>query len=416
MKWLKRLSLVAIVAGLLLVTYRPSGGAGIVNNSGTSSEDSLAVAVLSVDSMGFPVSADSFFVMTIKSGTNEVIFRDSGTIAMTGLDSAVLAGKTYYYYHRAVADIDGAGAVGQYVGIVTAKKNSPLYLTPNVFEFQIANVEFSDMGDSVGLGARTSLAAIDSLGFIIDSLYAVIDSIRNHPKWVMVPSDTTWKGDSVAVCGTNKSIRFKSFTVRGYNDSAYAFEVSNTTGDAVHITGGYGGGEPINGDGVDIRSLSGKAVNAEGTTADFSGDYSGVLGNAAIVYGTLATGCFGAAQITGEAARKIADSFWKASVADTANAGTFWTTLLDLVALAADSSLWANAAELMAKMDSLARLSGSQSYSFAFNNQHLDVDTMFFGTCVDSLCTVRDTSKYAVYWHTGGPAGGSPDSSKTYDY
>lgn len=403
---------------VVLCCYAPAWGSfGIVNNSGTSSEDSLTVAVLSLDSTGFPTSADSFFVMVVKSGADAVIFRDSGTIAMTGVDSAVLAGKTYYYYHRAVADLDGAGAFGEYAGVIIAKRNTGAIYTPNRFSFQIVNAELSDVGDSTGLAARSALAALDSLGLVIDSLYAVIDSLQNHTKWIMVPSDTTQKGDTVGVIGTNKNIRLHSLTIRGANaDSNYAFEVSNTTGDAIHATGGYGGGEPINGDGADLRSLSGKGVNAEGTTADFAGDYSGVLGNAAIVYGTLATGCFGAAQITGDAARKIADSLWKANVADTANAGSFWTTLLDLVALAADSSLWANAAEIIAKMDSIAQLAGSEAYSFSFQNKHVDADTMWFGICSNALCTVRDTLRYEVFYHVGGTAGGTPDSSKTYVY
>lgn len=178
----------AIVVFLLL--FGVVNATPLVNNSGTSSEDSLSIPIFSLDSLGNPTSADSFFVVIFKSGVDAVIFSDSGTTAMTGVDTVLAgAGITHYYYHRAVADMDGSGAVGQYAGVITAKHTTYGLLTPNKFTFQVTGWELDDMGDSTGIGAIASLNAIDSLANIIDSLYATLDSIQNHNNWLMTITD-----------------------------------------------------------------------------------------------------------------------------------------------------------------------------------------------------------------------------------
>ncbi|MEW6050827.1 MAG: hypothetical protein AB1644_07180 [Candidatus Zixiibacteriota bacterium] len=143
---------------------------GLVNNVGSSGEDSLSVLVLSLDSLGRPTTSDSFYVVICKSDANGAIFRDSGNAAMSGLDTLTIAGQRYYYYHRPIADIDSAGAAGWYSGVITAKKNSGALLTPNRFSFQIVDRELSDALDSVGMGAGNSAKALDSLGKIITTL------------------------------------------------------------------------------------------------------------------------------------------------------------------------------------------------------------------------------------------------------
>lgn len=117
---------------------------GLVNNSGFSGEDSLTVYVASLDSVGNPTYADSFFVVVFRSGSNDVVFSDSGTTAMPGMDTLQLRGVTHYYYHRAVADIDGAGEDGLYAGAVIAKRSDAVLLTANRFSFQVVSVELDD--------------------------------------------------------------------------------------------------------------------------------------------------------------------------------------------------------------------------------------------------------------------------------
>ncbi|MDH4157261.1 MAG: hypothetical protein OEW00_08300, partial [candidate division Zixibacteria bacterium] len=295
-----------------LVTVR---GSSVVNNSGSSSEDSLCVPVMSLDSLGNPASADSFFVVVFKSNANGVIFSDSGTTAMAGLDSVAASGSiTYYYYHRAVADIDGVGSTGQYTGIVTAKKNSPVLLTPNRFEFQITSWELDAMGDSAGLAATNSIKSLDSLGQVLDSLQAILDSLQNHDAWVLVPSDTTTRGDSIATQGTDQDVHLKSLTV------------TNPVGHAVSFSGGSGGGDPINGDGLHIVSLNGDGVEAIGTLSDISGDISGSLASlssvsanaisatsfqsGAITSLVLATDCITGAELASSAADELEATIW----------------------------------------------------------------------------------------------------------
>jgi hypothetical protein len=308
----KTIVLAMLVLTGSLVTVQ---SASIVNNSGSSSEDSLCIPVLSLDSLGNPASADSFFIVVFKSSANGVIFSDSGTTAMMGLDSVAAGGGiTYYYYHRAVADIDGAGSAGQYTGIVTAKKNSPVLLTPNRFEFQVTSWELDAMGDSAGLAATNSIRSVDSLGQVLDSLRAVLDSLRNHDLWVMVPSDTTRCGDTLATHGTDQNVRLKSLTI------------INPVGHAVSLSGGSGGGDPINGDGLHIVSLNGDGVEAIGTLNDISGDINGsvtslssISTNAisaasfqsgAITSLALATDCITDAELASSAAVELETRIW----------------------------------------------------------------------------------------------------------
>ncbi len=153
-----------------------SYGYGIVNNSGTSSEDSLNIAIPCLDSLGRPTACDTFLVLVFKSGTNTVVFRDSGTTAMTGLDTVMIKGRTFYYYHRAVADIDGGGAIGQYaikIISITAVADLPTEINK---EFQITNAELSDALDSAGLGAIHAVNIDDdSLGGIKNKIYSYLN-------------------------------------------------------------------------------------------------------------------------------------------------------------------------------------------------------------------------------------------------
>jgi len=128
---------------------------------------------------GRPSGADSFFVMVFKSHANNVVFVDSGTAGMTGLDTVRVGGLTYYYFHRAVADIDGARAVGQYGVVITAKKMAGSLSTPNRYSFQITSGDLSAKLDSIGVAAVHSGKGLDSLALLIDSLQAVLDTLQD---------------------------------------------------------------------------------------------------------------------------------------------------------------------------------------------------------------------------------------------
>ncbi len=162
----------------IMSTLAATSGAQIVNNSATAetSEDSITVAVLALDSLGNPAPADSFFVAVFGGGkANTIVFSDSGAAnTLVGLDTIRLAGKSLYYYSRKVADIDGSGANGAYAGVIIAKSNATALRTPTRFNFQIANWELADVGDSVGIAARNAKAAHDTL----DNGFASLSPVR----------------------------------------------------------------------------------------------------------------------------------------------------------------------------------------------------------------------------------------------
>lgn len=161
-----------------------SEATAIVNNVGNSGEDSLSVAVVNWDSAGcVPISADSFWVCVFRSDVNNAVFIDSGTTTMTGMDTVRVAGKTVYYFHRAVSDIDGGGAHGHYTGRLLAKNSTLGLYSVADFSFQVVGWELNDMGDSAAFAARL----YDSLvikGRLLDSLYAILDSVQNQDDWI----------------------------------------------------------------------------------------------------------------------------------------------------------------------------------------------------------------------------------------
>jgi hypothetical protein len=171
-----------ILAAMLIAPLGLNAG-GIVNNAGTSSEDSVSFIVYSLDSLGNPTAADSFFVL-VHGPNGDSVFAEAITVASPRLDSSQLAGFPAYAYCAAVADIDGPGRTGVYSIAIVAKRNSPLLRTPSVGSFQITGWELDDMGDSTGLAAVNSERAVDSLHLLIDSLSAVLDTLRSQDDWI----------------------------------------------------------------------------------------------------------------------------------------------------------------------------------------------------------------------------------------
>ncbi len=174
--------MIVIVTCLLLAVSAYPGA--IVNNEGTSGEDSLVVSVLNWDSTGCsPIAADSFWVVVLKSGDNDVVFKDSGTTSMTGLDTIRIAGKTVYYFRRAVPDIVGESNYGQYTGELVAKHVSLGLFNTSNFSFQVVGWELDDLGDSAAFAAKVYDSLVTKCA-ITDSLYAVLDSIQEQAAWI----------------------------------------------------------------------------------------------------------------------------------------------------------------------------------------------------------------------------------------
>ncbi|MEW6411649.1 MAG: carboxypeptidase-like regulatory domain-containing protein [Candidatus Zixiibacteriota bacterium] len=178
---MQRVLVTVFFVALVLVQ---AGYGGIVGNTGMSGQDSITVSLVNWDSAGCnPISADSFWVVVLKSHTDDVVFKDSGLTSMVGLDTTRVAGKTVYYYHRLVADIDGAGMPGAYAGEFIAKNTSLGLYSRAGFEFQVVGWGLDDIGDSAAFAAKLYDTLIWQAK-VIDSLYALLDSIQNHDDWV----------------------------------------------------------------------------------------------------------------------------------------------------------------------------------------------------------------------------------------
>lgn len=191
--------------------------AQIVNNSssGETSEDSLTIIALSLDSLGSPSSADSFFVVVFGGGkTNSFVFADSGSTTMIGLDTVRVGGVTYYYYSRKISDIDGAGAPGYYSGFVTAKSNSLALSSVSRFDFQIVGWELDDMGDSSGIAAVHAKATHDTL----DDGFATLSPVTVGAMQTDVITDASIANLAIDIdefTGTLATVQFEGAVMTG---------------------------------------------------------------------------------------------------------------------------------------------------------------------------------------------------------
>lgn len=145
-----------------LVLLWPSwAGAGIVNNSGTTAEDSLTVQFTMLDSLGNPVASvtgDSAWIYAwYPSGA--LAWRDSlrilndGKIIRTAWKAQSRVMEVLSY-QNSIANIDGAGKEGTYKYTFVAFDSSLNLATTYVGEFQVyagpdASANFSDKFDSV---------------------------------------------------------------------------------------------------------------------------------------------------------------------------------------------------------------------------------------------------------------------------
>jgi hypothetical protein len=214
-----------------------------VNNVGTSPEDSLSIIIYCTDSLGNPIAADSFFVLTI-GPSGDSLFSERITAASPRIDSSVMDGFVLYQYRAAVADLDGSGtgAAGVYEFAVTAKHNVPLFRNTFHRGFQVIEENPSAWGDSIGLAARSSQQALDSLALVLDSLYAVLDSLQHGIDLARISGDPLAADALEAMLdgtgGVNLSLGHIAVLATD-NDSAVVLRGAGTgVGLAVHSSGG----------------------------------------------------------------------------------------------------------------------------------------------------------------------------------
>lgn len=217
---------------LWLAAALPVRAAGIVNNSSAGTitpEDSIAVLLKSVDSLGNPVPADSFYVLVI-GPKGDSVFSERGTnTGLARIDSVRVGSVTAYIFKAQVSDIDGPGLFGKYTLQVYPKKNSPLYITLNLSEFQIAGVELSDAFDSAGIAAR---GGIFTTGQRDSILSALADAVLGNKIWNR-PYTTAFTAGSFGDSLNNKSVgeifAVTNDSARVYRQSARAIRDSTAT-------------------------------------------------------------------------------------------------------------------------------------------------------------------------------------------
>ena len=144
---LKRL----VLLSLLLLAVKVEAAIVGKASSSVTSMDSLTVPLLSLDSIGNPITADSFFVLISKNGT--ITLRDSGTTSLTGIvtmaTTAAWGSQSYYVYRRQVSDLVSTAGFGNYSGIIIARKHSPYFSAQTNFQFDVVNRNLTLALDSV---------------------------------------------------------------------------------------------------------------------------------------------------------------------------------------------------------------------------------------------------------------------------
>jgi len=304
-----------IVMILMVIVSGTGWGTALVNNSGSSGEDTLSFVILNLGPDGNPAAAlDSGYLAVFKSGADDVIFSDSGIgTVMVGVDSVIIGGDVMYYFHRAAADIDGDGDPGVYAYQFTAVYADSAMRTPTVGTFQITGWELDDIGDSIGLAAARSAQALDSLHLIIDSLMAVLDTVQDGSNGIN--ANLRAIHDDAAAAGALEdmldgtggvTVELGRLVISGANGTDGSLAIVNSSGPGCYCraTGGDGSdgvGLHISGNthAVYLEAQQGSGLRAE---SNGSGYYSIELLGSGSIRGAIDTARF----ISPEAADTVA--------------------------------------------------------------------------------------------------------------
>ena len=101
--------IILVSACLLLIPFcLRSNSVPILNNSGSSSEDTLTFTILNLWPNGNPANKlDSAYYTVFKNNANDIIFRDSSTgVSMPGVDSFVIGGDVVESDDRCISRRD----------------------------------------------------------------------------------------------------------------------------------------------------------------------------------------------------------------------------------------------------------------------------------------------------------------------
>ncbi|MBU0982940.1 MAG: hypothetical protein KKA42_03655 [candidate division Zixibacteria bacterium] len=209
---------------VIVSVWTSVAAAGLVSNTGSSSEDSVSCSVWSLDSLGNPTPADSFLV-AVTGPSGDSVFGEAIVASSARIDSLVLADRVVYTYRAAVADIDGSGSPGVYTLNILAVQNALSLSTPNTCEFQVVRT---------GSVSDVNICSISQDSVAADRFETMLDGSG----------------------GTTLSLG--RLAISGDNGGGGSFTVTNTSGPGMRVIG-----------------LAGFGLDVQGSTADISADLLG---------------------------------------------------------------------------------------------------------------------------------------------
>jgi len=293
-----------LIAILMFLVFAVSANAETVRNTASAtSRDSIVMEVRCLDSLGEPSTCDSFWVFVIKSGTDAAVWSDSGTTSMTGLDVisyrvSATPDKQIYYFHRAVQDIDGAGAEGQYVLVAAAQKvyvsGTNNKYTHTSMPFKIENYIKLDSAIYAGKFARgTDSANRINWYNATDTCWSVTSAGSGKPgvafrnthatgaagsNGLYVSSTAREAGHFAATHATNTSawgLKLSSASnaagawyLSSLNSAGAMYSEDATTGGQTGISVGWMNANSINSGSFAANAITAAAINTDAITSD----------------------------------------------------------------------------------------------------------------------------------------------------
>ncbi|MCH8992751.1 MAG: hypothetical protein IIA44_13525, partial [Acidobacteria bacterium] len=175
----------ALACALGVLALSVSAQAGIVNNSGTTAEDSIGIEFQLLDTLGNPVrvvSGDSAWLFVWYPG-GELAFTDSvrltsdGKISERKLDAGSHA-MAFYTYQNSIAAIDGGGIEGVYKWTLMAYDSNLALASTYNGEFQLyATADYGTWADRLDEAISTRTAIGDTNKFEVTDYHLAAASI-----------------------------------------------------------------------------------------------------------------------------------------------------------------------------------------------------------------------------------------------
>lgn len=281
---------------VFLPVYLQAGG--IVNNSTVSvtGEDSISFTFYNLDSLGQNIGGlDTTFIL-VRNGAGDSIFSEIVAGVTGRVKRHVVSSDTAYSWTALVADIDGAGTPGVYSVAITAFSDatSGWLKSPRADFFQLVDWELDNMGDSCGLAATAAAAAVDSLKKVLDSVYAVLDTLQagfgsqalHDVNMAQLSGDAQaanslesmldGTGGGSMILSKLKIISVDTgLVIKGLGGAPGVYIEGGSSGNAVEFHGGS-----VTGDGLKIAANEGDGIDVTGNGAghyDIKGDIHGAI-------------------------------------------------------------------------------------------------------------------------------------------